>query len=74
MKSEKRIIKASIAAGITDTIIGLIMAITGWHEWYYNHFHVFGILGLGMILYGLYHLLFYKIDTGELTWLKKKHK
>ena len=63
MKSENRIIKASIATGLTEIIIGLFMAGTGLHNWYYDHFHFFGVLGIGMLSYGLWHW-YYKIkDT-----------
>lgn len=62
MELEKRIIKASIATGITDLIIGLIAFQTGFGDWYYLRFHNFGIFGLSMITYGLYHFLFEKLD------------
>lgn len=63
MKSERRIIKASLFAGITDILIGLVMFLTGWHEWYFNHFHVFGVLGLGMIAYAYWHNYFLIKET-----------
>lgn len=63
MNAEKRTIKASICAGLTDIIIGIIMFLTGWHEWYYQHFHVFGIIGLGMLAYGFWHNYFLIKET-----------
>jgi len=72
MKAEERTIKASILAGITDMLIGLIMFLTGWHEWYYNHFHFFGILGIGMIAYGFWHKVLYTKETGVFLWKSKK--
>ncbi len=59
MKQELRVIKSSFYAGITDMIIGLIMFMTGWHQWYYDHFHFFGILGIGMICYAIWHYYLY---------------
>lgn len=72
MHSEQRIIKASILAGVTDIIVGLFMFITGWHQWYYDHFHVFGILGIGMLAYGIWHGVLYSRDTGRSIWQRKK--
>ena len=66
-KFEKRFILSSILAGITDILFGLIFYLTGIADWYYAKFHVFGILGFGMILYGLWHFILYKLDNkGEL--------
>lgn len=68
MKSEQRIIKATIYAGWTELIVGFIMAITGWHDWYFKHFKFFGIMGLGMIFYAMWHHHFYKKETGKTIW------
>lgn len=59
MKNEQRMYKSSIIAGIGDILVGLIMYFTGWHDWYYNHFKFFGVLGIGMIIYGLVHWWLY---------------
>lgn len=60
MKSEQRIYQASIIAGLLDMIVGLLMYLTGLHDWYFDHFKVFGVLGIGMVLYGLSHYILYK--------------
>jgi len=60
LKAEQRTYKASFYAGFTDILIGLVFYLTGFADWYYAHFHVFGVLGLGMILYSFYHWLLYK--------------
>ena len=60
MKSEQRIYKSSMIAGLLDVLIGLIMYITGLHDWYFEHFKVFGVLGIGMFIYGLVHYYYYK--------------
>ena len=70
MNSEKRSIKASIMAGVCDILVGLIMYLTGWHVWYYEHFHFFGILGMGMLIYGFWHNHYYKLETGRVIWDK----
>jgi len=73
MNAEERTIKASILAGITDIIIGLIMFFTGFGDWYYSKFHVFGIIGLGMLAYGFWHLYFLRKETGvKFKWMKQK--
>ena len=72
MKYEERIIKTSILAGFTDILIGLFMFFTGWHQWYFDHFHFFGVLGLGMLCYGFWHWFLYNKDTGRgFKWLMK---
>ena len=71
MKQEERIIKASMMAGITDIAFGIFMSLTGWQEWYFNHFHVFGVLGIGMLAYGYWHKKLYEIETGVDVWKKK---
>jgi len=58
MNAEKRIIKASFFAGLTDIGVGLFMFVTGWHSWYFERFHVFGVLGLGMVAYAFWHFVF----------------
>jgi len=65
MKLEERIIHASILTGWTDIVIGLFMYFTGWADWYYNHFHFFGVLGIGMLTYGLWHNQLLKGDKND---------
>lgn len=72
MKSENRIIKSSIMTGISEVCIGLFMAITGWHQWYFDTFHFFGVLGVGMFLYGIWHSYYLKKETGEDIWIAKQ--
>ncbi len=60
-----RVIKASLFAGFTDLAIGLIMSFTGLHEWYYDKFRFFGVLGLAMITYGTWHYILYKKDGAK---------
>lgn len=63
MKHEERIIKASLFAGATDIIIGLAMHVSNLHEWYFENFHLFGVLGIGMISYGFWHRYFYRKEV-----------
>lgn len=70
MKYEDRAIKASFLAGITDILVGIIMHFTGWHEWWYNQFHLFGVIGLGMIAYSFWH---YTLKEGY-PWNHIKNK
>jgi hypothetical protein len=63
MKWEDRLIKASALTGFTDILLGLLMYWTGWGDWYYSHFHIFGIFGFSMIVYAYWHL--YLIRQGE---------
>jgi hypothetical protein len=72
MNVEKRTIKASAMAGITDIIIGLLAYFTGFGDWYYTKFHMFGVIGFGMLAYAYWHLYFLRLDTGEGIWKKKK--
>ena len=58
MKAEIRTINAMAMTGVTDLIIGLIMFATGWHEWYFNHFHFFGIMGFSSLAYAFWHYYF----------------
>ena len=75
MNNELRIIKASILTGFTDIVFGGIMYVTGWSDWYYNHFHVFGVFGFSMLAYGYWHLLFLVNETGSVEiWKKNKQK
>ena len=62
MRVEQRTYMASIYAGVTDILIGLFMYFTGWHQWYFDHFHFFGVLGIGMLAYGFWHRRFYRRD------------
>ena len=59
---EKRIIKSSFMAGLTDVVIDLIMIMTGVHEWYFEHFKFFGVISIGMMLYAGWHQYFYYRD------------
>ena len=72
MNVEKRTIKTSIAAGITEMVFGLIMYLTGWADWYFNRFHFFGIMGICMFFYALWNEYFLYKDTGEGVWMKKR--
>jgi hypothetical protein len=63
MKYEQRVIKASAAAGATELLIGLVASVTGFHEWYFEHFHFFGVLGVGMLLYAAYHEYYRRRDS-----------
>lgn len=72
MKNEHRVIKATLYTGWTELLIGLIMAWTGWQQWYYEHFHFFGILGMGMLIYSMWHAHFLHKDTGEILWKMKQ--
>lgn len=72
MKQEIRIIKASVLTGITEMLIGLFMALTGLHQWYFDRFHFFGILGLGLLIYGFWLQYFYKKENGGDVWRIKK--
>lgn len=62
MQYEQRFIKASLLTGATDIVVGAVMAVTGLHQWYFDHFHVFGIFGFSMVAYGLWHRWLYKQD------------
>ncbi len=57
MRYEDRVIQSSLLAGMTDIVIGFIMYITSWHEWYWERFHTFGVLGIGMVAYGTWHAI-----------------
>lgn len=72
MNNEERIIKASACAGFTELLIGLIMALTGAHQWYFDHFHFFGVLGMGMLVYAYWHGYYFKKETGKDLWTMKK--
>jgi hypothetical protein len=65
MKYEKRIIKASLLAGLSELVLGVIFWVTGFAEWWYNHLHFFGYLGLGMILYASWHYYYYRKESKE---------
>jgi hypothetical protein len=58
-----RIIKSSLCAGMTDLALGGVFKLIGFADWYYNTFHVFGILGFGMIAYAAWHYIFYTRET-----------
>ena len=70
MKAELRQVKASMYAGITDIVFGVFAWLTGFADWYFIHFHFFGILGIGMIFYAVWLYYFYSIDTMEKHVLK----
>jgi len=68
MKPEERNIKASVMAGVSDILIGLIMYLTGAADWYFQRFHFFGIMGIGLLLYSYWYIYFYRKDTGKRIW------
>ena len=68
MNTEKRIIKSSILAGATDIVFGLLMYVTGLGDWYYSKFHMFGVIGFGMLAYGYWHIYFLNKDKGDFKW------
>ena len=68
MRYEKRTIKVSLMTGLTDIVIGLILYLTGIADWYYERFHVFGVLGLGFVIWALWHSYYYKKETGKNIW------
>jgi len=63
MKNEMRMIKASFLTGVSELLLGVFMSFTGWHDWYYNHFKFFGVLGIGMLFYAFWHWVFYKLEV-----------
>lgn len=63
MKSEIRIIKSSFLTGISEIILGIVMHEFGWHDWYFEQFKFFGILGIGMIFYAFWHYVFFHIEV-----------
>ena len=70
MRAELRSVNASILAGFTDIIVGLLMFFTGWHQWYFDHFHFFGIMGLSMLFYGYWYIFLLRKE-GAYKWVKK---
>jgi len=68
MKPEERNIKASICAGVSDIIFGLILYKLDWIEWYFQRFHFFGIMGMAMLFYSFWYIYFYRKDTGKSLW------
>ena len=62
MKNEMRIIKASFMTGVSELILGLIMSRIGWHDWYWDHFKMFGVLGIGMVFYAFWHYLYLRME------------
>lgn len=48
---------------MTDLALGGVFKLIGFADWYYNTFHVFGILGFGMIAYAAWHYIFYTRET-----------
>ena len=63
MNNELRFVKASIFTGATDIIFGILFYFIGFADWYYAHFHVFGIFGMSMLIYGYWHLYFYRQEV-----------
>ena len=55
MKSEVRIIKSSFYAGVLDILLGIFMYLIG-----YQHFYMHGVIGVGMMFYGMMHYYFYR--------------
>lgn len=74
MKTELRVIQASFLAGATDLVVGLFMHFTNLHEWWFEQFHLFGVLGVGFLAYASWHTYLYKRDTGKTIWKKEKKK
>jgi hypothetical protein len=72
MNSENRVIKASFMTGMSDIALGLIMMLTGWQQWYYDHFHFFGIVGISMLLYSYWHTYYVFKETKESPWKRIK--
>ena len=72
MKQEERIIKSSLWTGVTDILIGIIFYFFGFLDWYYTHFHAFGIFGISLVVYSYWHIYFYQKETGRrvMTWKK----
>jgi len=68
MRHERRTIKVSLLTGLTDIIVGLILYFTGVADWYYSRFHVFGVLGMGFIIWAAWHYYFYKKEVGYKIW------
>jgi hypothetical protein len=73
MISEHRIIKASIMTALCDVLIGILAYFTGVGDWYYAHFHVFGVFGVSLLIYGLWHSYYLLKDTGEKVWQIKRN-
>lgn len=65
MKAEERTIQASIYAGATEIIFGVIMWLTGWGTWYFERFHFFGTMGLCMLFYAYWHLYLLRRDREQ---------
>lgn len=61
-------------AGLTDIVVGLFMFFSGWGDWYYTHFHIFGVFGMTAITYGAWHQYLYMKETGERIWKKISKK
>ena len=63
MKYENRIVKASLAAGLSECLLGVIALWAGFGYWWFEHVGMFGYLGIGMVLYSIWHYIFIKIDN-----------
>jgi len=74
VRAELRQVKASMYAGLTDIVFGLIMYFTKAADWYFAHFHFFGILGIGMVFYSVWLYYFFALDTQDNPTLKKALK
>lgn len=57
MGIEERMIKASALAGFSDILFGVILSLWGFDDWWFEHLHTFGVLGVGMVFYAFYHWL-----------------
>lgn len=55
MKYEGRIVKATFLAGVSEIFLAWIFYTTGFGDWWYSKFHIFGYLGIGFILYAFWH-------------------
>jgi hypothetical protein len=71
MKHEERTVKVSFFVGVSEIVLALIMTLTGWHIWWYDHFHFFGVFGLASLVWAFWHDYFYYKDVGRHVWEKK---
>lgn len=65
MSIEERIFTASVITGILELLLAIFMSLTGLHEWYYNKFHMFGVLGIGMLIYGFVHFYLWDFQVNN---------
>ena len=65
MKSEDRIIRASLFAGVTEIIVGIIMYATDLGHFWFERAGFFGVMGVCMVFYGCWHW-YLKKKAGEI--------